>query len=796
MSVWFVHAWLAAAAAGAAAVPVLIHLWNRRRHREMPWAAMAFLQAALRRARRRVLLEQYALLLVRMAVVGLVGLALARPVVTAYGWAQGGWGQVHHVIVLDQTFSTHARVGAQGSAEEQSDAASGPPRAGRRVFDVLRERALRIVESAGPDDVVTVVPVSPPAAARQAREARRVAALVEWLEDLEPQAGGPDLTLAAQEVAAQMSASGISPESTQIYVLADASLNPSGGQRGGGAAQSAGESAQQRTPEQRRGGSAKGSEARASGMGGAGSGAAETADALRALRQAGRVVVSVAEGRSDNLAIEHLGVVDHFIVAGRVGTFEAVVVNHSSIPVTGLMLRVATAPGGGGALRIVPGDREVPQIGPGERRPVRFTVMFPEAGWHIVEARLIDEREDALPEDNVRRCVVRVLPEARVLLVDGKGWASRYGGETAFVRAALSPGPYAAGAPLVVETVLEGELSSLPLEGYGLIVLANVRALPSGVWERLRSFVAGGGGVVIFCGDLVDVDSYNASGLLPARLNGVVNREAGGGAAPVIRSDALAHPVMRVFRGYEESSLFRARVRQFVGIDEASLRAGDGRVVASLSSGEPLIVERRIGAGGVIAVLTSATLEWSELPAKGDFVSLMWSLLRYLWPDAAAGHTVVGGEILREPVTAEMFAQRLTMRAPGREPEPVLPVPQADRAAVVWSDTGRSGVYRLSAGSAVIPFVVNAAAEESDLSPVGESVWREVLGERVVWRAGEALSAGEGLLPAGSAGLDRFLLIGAVLLVVGESALAMWVGRTRDARGSPSGVRRRGGMGR
>ena len=37
--------WLAAAAA-----PLLIHLWSRRRYREMTWAAMEYLLAALRRS--------------------------------------------------------------------------------------------------------------------------------------------------------------------------------------------------------------------------------------------------------------------------------------------------------------------------------------------------------------------------------------------------------------------------------------------------------------------------------------------------------------------------------------------------------------------------------------------------------------------------------------------------------------------------------------------------------------------------------------------------------------------------
>ena len=52
--------WLAAAAA-----PLLIHLWNRRKYREVPWAAIEYLLAAMRKNSRRMQLEQWLLLAVR-----------------------------------------------------------------------------------------------------------------------------------------------------------------------------------------------------------------------------------------------------------------------------------------------------------------------------------------------------------------------------------------------------------------------------------------------------------------------------------------------------------------------------------------------------------------------------------------------------------------------------------------------------------------------------------------------------------------------------------------------------------
>src|ERR687883_137876 len=76
-----------ATAAGAAAVPVVIHLLNRRRYRVVDWAAMRFLLAALKRHHRRLRLEQWLLLAVRALLVLLPALAMAA----ATGWAEPYW---------------------------------------------------------------------------------------------------------------------------------------------------------------------------------------------------------------------------------------------------------------------------------------------------------------------------------------------------------------------------------------------------------------------------------------------------------------------------------------------------------------------------------------------------------------------------------------------------------------------------------------------------------------------------------------------------------------------------------
>src|SRR4051812_9048784 len=91
---------------GAAAVPILIHLLNRRKHREMPWAAMRFLMAAVRKNSRRIRIEQWLLLAVRTLIILAVVTAMAKPFLESLGALPVIAGRrTHRVLVLDGSLS-------------------------------------------------------------------------------------------------------------------------------------------------------------------------------------------------------------------------------------------------------------------------------------------------------------------------------------------------------------------------------------------------------------------------------------------------------------------------------------------------------------------------------------------------------------------------------------------------------------------------------------------------------------------------------------------------------------------
>ncbi len=88
----------------ALAIPIIVHLLNRRRFKRIKWAAMRFLEVSLERNQRRMKVEDWILLLLRLAIVALIVLALSRP---ASSWIKStGLGStVAASIIVDSSAS-------------------------------------------------------------------------------------------------------------------------------------------------------------------------------------------------------------------------------------------------------------------------------------------------------------------------------------------------------------------------------------------------------------------------------------------------------------------------------------------------------------------------------------------------------------------------------------------------------------------------------------------------------------------------------------------------------------------
>ncbi len=94
----------------AAAVPIVIHLLNRRRHKTIQWAAMQFLLKATRESRGKKKLRHILILTCRALALAALASAAARPIVSGLiGWGGGSINTV--VLLLDRSASMEAKPG-------------------------------------------------------------------------------------------------------------------------------------------------------------------------------------------------------------------------------------------------------------------------------------------------------------------------------------------------------------------------------------------------------------------------------------------------------------------------------------------------------------------------------------------------------------------------------------------------------------------------------------------------------------------------------------------------------------
>jgi hypothetical protein len=127
------------------AIPIVVHLFGRPRARRVQFPTLRFLELTRDAPSRRALPSDLLLLALRIAIVAVAVLALARPTWTALGGGNNAPG-IARVVVLD-TSASMVRLTSDGVAMVA---------AGRRLVDSLTSGATEalVVESARPGDML------------------------------------------------------------------------------------------------------------------------------------------------------------------------------------------------------------------------------------------------------------------------------------------------------------------------------------------------------------------------------------------------------------------------------------------------------------------------------------------------------------------------------------------------------------------------------------------------------------------------------------------------------------------
>lgn len=793
-------------------LPLGIHLINLMRQRRVAWGAMEFLLAAHRKQRRWIWLRQFLLLALRMLVIAAVVAMLAH-LVGAKQWARFLGGQTtHHVVLIDDSFSmTDAGVLTPFERAQRFLSRLGEAMRGRN-----RPERLTVIRFSRAEGVHPADPSSPPPAksGQNTDAAASITPETRALEMLEiadlggiPVDGDFSTRLAECQGRLRPSALSIGPEAALqaasailagsprergvIYLLSDFRADPWDHP-------------------------------------------AESLRELRTLTASGHQaqLVRCADEAHANLVLSDLRPTDGIRVAGVPVVMEATVTNHGPAAARDVTISIREhlfPPVSGNAApgTLPPQSRSLPAIQvellePGKSATMKFQTLFPTGGYHALTAEL---PADSILLDNRRYAVLDLKENSQVLVVDGDPAQQNL----RFLSHVFEPSPRVRTG---IRTIAQPaaylrDASPAALAAFDAIYLLDVPSLDERARGNVERFAQEGGGVAFFLGPNANLDFYRewyrgGEGFFP--VSPERTEALGPTLVPTPDVSIENHPLFRVFLGERNPFLDQVRIRQYIRaslperVPDASISSAP-KVLAKLRSGRPLLVERQVGEGRVVCLLTSLDPAWNVWRAQLSFAVFFLDLQSYLGSSGrmADSSQLVGGFIPYEvsstdhAATLEMQMSSLALEltpltdsadagnGPASNPRAsAAPVPIEQIAPEAPAETGSEARVRfdlsgprnaagdritdhpgiveiwLRAGSAppeVRRLALNVSATEGDLTLAEPNGLAEkIAANGCEWLAAEEAVWNDSERPGGSWRLALWLLV--LGLLVMEQALA------------------------
>jgi hypothetical protein len=625
---------------GAASLPILLHLLNRRKFREVPWAAMRFLVAAMRKNQRRVRIEHWLLLAVRTMLVIAVVLAMAKPFLESLGALPVLAGQrTHRVLVLDGSLS-------MGYA---------PAEATR--FDQARRLAIQVVREARRGDVTSVVLMADPPKVVIGTPSPSADEVRKELESLVMPHGGTDLVASFAAIDRVLDVSTVPQK--EVVFLTDL--------------QSASWSKPDAAAELKR-----------------------VVDKVQA-RKARSVVIDMGKEGSGNHAVTELALGTPVVTVGTTVSIRAVVRNYGPAPTTGAGVRLVVDGQVASEQTVdLPVGEDVPLVFTQTFNSGGDHVV--EARVDDDSLKLDDRRVLAVPvreslkvllvdgdyKSEAFQAETDYLAQALSPSGDPSGSASpikvQVVPENQLVRRDLSD--FDAVILCNVAQVTEAEVASL--EGYlkqggGVVVFGGDQVLADNYNRLLYA---------------------DGKGLLPASIGLSVGDATLMKTPFTFDARGFKHPIVAPFAGESDqvqAGLTSVKTWKYQALKlPADTRA---RVALAFSgSGDPAVIEAPRHRGTVIQIATTADAGWTTWPVHPSFPPIMEQVVFQAAAGRLAERNVRVGQPLDQalpPSTAEVMA---SVRTPDGRDLPARLKPDGDVSLFHFEETDLSGIYKVRLG--------------------------------------------------------------------------------------------------
>lgn len=401
-------------------------------------------------------------------------------------------------------------------------------------------------------------------------------------------------------------------------------------------------------------------------------------------------------------------------------------------------------------------------------------------GVHQGEIRLVGE--DGARFDDRWFFTVEIESSINVAIVVPEKHEIAYLDDSFYLERALQPVSGQTWSIKTTTLTLE-QLASEPLSGFRVVYLVNLPAIEPRVAEKLVDFLESGGKIIWIAGENTDCDRLNTihadlgGRLLPSSLDGVVSANpAEGRDSWRVNWIDVQHPALT---GFEQPASLYQSILVYRYIRADATQEPGVNVLIRLEGGDPLLVERQIGAGRVLFLLTSAHVGWTNFPLRPIF-SPLFSRLTF---------TLAAGESAKQ---ASLFAgQPVVIPFTGQLPPGVIEVVPSDGSLLRitldenqkrefrYENTHQTGFYqfRILAGAAPTQktYAVNFDPDEISLEKIDRKLLEEYYtGIPVLFADNpEDLSGTFQMLRQGRS-LAEFFLVLVLLGLVFETFISNW----------------------
>ena len=668
-----------------AAIPIVIHLLNRRRYQTVEWAAMRYLLEAMRKNRRRLRFESLLLLLARCAALFLLALALARPIgcaessIAALAGSRAGL----HVFVLDDSYSMAYEA-------QRPDAHTHFEQARRLV----RLSIVRL--DSGSQQVAVIAAGSPARVLVPPTLDLEVAAAA--VGSMKQSFAGTDLA-GALRLATEIADRDKDVPTRSLTIVSDCT-----------------------------------NEALARDT--------QLAGLARTAAERFRIeLYNVGLVNQSNRSVADVGTGEPLVRLGFGADLTAVIRGYGGAPEARVEWKLDDRPLPGG--ETIRPDANTPAL-------TNSQAAFDRAGTSVAEVSLSGD-SDRLKIDDVRRHVVDVVGDVKVLIVEGRRGLGALQGSGSYLRLALAPPSDPAAGPAVGRYVTPTNISDLelagrPLDPFRAVILAGVGGISADAATSLQHYVEGGGSLILFMGEAVNGDEYNrtlgAKGLLPGTLAQRVKAPGGGQQFTFDFDPTKPHPMLNAFEDIPKSGLEAVQVETYWRVQLDPARRAE-RVLNFRDSGgasDPAITVQNVGRGRAVFVATGADAEWSTLVAKPAYVTLVHELLGGAVGDVgSAWMNRVVGDVIELPQSLNL-TDAPTLRESRDLTSRFTRSDRGDGTMAWRSDTlARPGVYHVEAGKRSWPIAVNLPAAEADVRTLDAAGIRRALGDVALDLRGDSL---------------------------------------------------------